>query len=113
MKPYIVKNKEFIQFFNNLCPKRQQKLIPVLSRDQINCFSEICKNFLRGNLSQNKDIIKKLKHARHDIKSIALKKSPLYKKKKILQSRRGGAILSILLPLAASVITSLLTSKKS
>ena len=46
-----------------------------------------------------------------EIKSISLKTTPLYKKKKILQSRSGGAILSVLIPLAASLIGSLISRK--
>ena len=109
MKPYIIKNKEFLQFFCKLSPSKQFKLVPLLSTDQIQTISEICKNFLQFNLTQNPQIIKKVKHAKKAIKDIALKKTPLHKKRDILKSRKGGAIFSVLLPLAASVITSLLS----
>ena len=112
MKPYLIKNQEFISYFNKLSPKRKRKLIPILNKDQINTISEICKNFLKRNLTQDRAIVNKLKSARGDINAVSLKSCPLYKKKKILQSRKGGAILSVLLPLAASVITSLLSSRK-
>ena len=111
MTPYVVKNKEFLEFFCNLSPRGQRKLIPILARDQLNTISEICKNFLRRNLTEDRDIIKKVKPSQKEIKSVALKTTPLYQKKKILRTRRGGAILSILLPLAASIVTSLLTKK--
>ena len=111
MKPYIVKNKEFLRFFTQLSPKNKQNIIPALKKEQINTISEICKNFLKRNLTQDPKIILKLKPAKKEIKSISLKLIPLYKKKKILQSRRGGAILSVLLPLAATLITSLITRK--
>ena len=108
MKPYIVKNKEFIDFFCRLSPRKKQNLIPVLTKDQINTISEISKNFLNRNLTEDPNIIKKLRPSQKEIKTVSLKKVPLYKKKKILRSRKGGAILSVLLPLAASVVTSLL-----
>ena len=111
MKPYVVQNKEFIDFFCKLSPQRKKKLIPILSRDQITTISEVCKNFLRRNLTEKPEIIKKVKRAQKEIKTIALKTTPLYQKKKILQTRRGGAILSVLLPLAASIVTSLLARK--
>ena len=60
MTPYVVKNKEFLEFFCNLSPRGQRKLIPILARDQLNTISEICKNFLRRNLTEDRDIIKKL-----------------------------------------------------
>ena len=111
MKPYIIKHKEFLDFFINLTPKIKRTLIPSLNRGQLNTISEICKNFLNRNLSQDPNIIRKVKHSKKEIKHISLKKTPLYKKKKILQTKRGGAILSVLLPLAASLITSLFTRK--
>ena len=108
MKPYIVKNKEFIDFFCRLSPRKKQNLIPVLTKDQINTLSENFENFLNHNLTENPNVIKKLRRSQKEIKTITLKTIPLYKKKKILQTRKGGAILSVLLPLAASIVTSLL-----
>ena len=109
MKPYIIQNKEFIEFFSKLSPRKKQNLIPVLSKDQLNTISEVFKNFLKRNLTENPNIVKKLRRNQKEIKTVALKTTPLYKKKKILQTRKGGAILSILLPIAASIVTSLLT----
>ena len=109
MKPYVVQNKEFIEFFCKLSPQKKQKLIPVLSKDQINTISEICKKILKRKLTENPNTVKKLRHTQKEIKTIALKTIPIYKKKKILQTRKGGAILSVLLPIAASIITSLLS----
>ena len=108
MKPHVIQNKEFIEFFCKLSPQKKQKLIPVLSKDQINTISEICKNFLKRNLTEDPATVKKLRQSEKEIKNIALKTLPLYKKKKILQTRKGGAILSVLLPIAASIVTSLL-----
>ena len=111
MKPYIVKHKEFLDFFVNLPSKSKRHLIPALNRGQVNTISEICKNFLNHTLTSDPKIIKKVKPAKKEINVVSLKKTPLYKKKKILQSRKGGAILSVLLPLAASLFTSLFTRK--
>ena len=55
--------------------------------------------------------MKKVKPSQKEIKTISYKTTPLYKKKKILQSRSGGAILSVLLPLAASLIGFLITRR--
>ena len=111
MKPYIVRNKEFIKFFCQLSPSSKCRLITNLDKNHIDTISEICKNFLENNLTQNPKVIQKLRNSRNDIRSLSLKKTALYKKKKILQSRRGGAILSILLPLAASLISSIFTRR--
>ena len=61
MKPYIIQNKEFINFFSKLSPHKKQKLIPLLSKDQINTISEICKKNLKRNLTEDSKVIKKTK----------------------------------------------------
>ena len=112
MKPYIVKNNEFLKYFSKLPQRNKIHLIPTLNRNQLNTISEICKNFLSKNLTTCPKIIRKVKPSKKKKnKAISLKTTPLYKKKKILQSRSGGAILSILIPLAASLIGSLISKK--
>ena len=114
MKPYIVKNNEFLRYFSKLPSQKQKHLIPTLNTNQLNTISEICKNFLKKNLTTCPKTIQQVKPSQKQIKAIALKKKkkkPLYKKKKILQSRSDGAILSVLLPLAASLIGSLITKR--
>ena len=108
MKPYILKYKEFLKYFSKLPQNRRKRVIPTLNKGQINVISEICQNFLKENLTSCPKIIKKLKPSKKQIKAIALKKTPLYKKKQILQSRSGGGILSVLLPIASSLIGSLI-----
>ena len=61
MKPYIVKNKEFLEYFSKLPNKSRRNIIPALKREQLNTISEICKNFLRKNLTSCPKIIKKTK----------------------------------------------------
>ena len=111
MKPYVVKNKEFIKFFCQLSPSSKSRVVNGLNENYINTISEICKNFLERNLTQDPKIIQKLKKSRTALRIVSLKKTPLYKKKKILQSRSGGAILSVLLPLAAGLISSIFSRK--
>ena len=111
MKPYIVKNNEFLRYFSKLPSQKQKHLIPTLNTNQLNTISEICKKILKKNLTSCPKIIHQVKPSQKQIKAIALKKNPLYKKKKILQSRSGGAILSVLLPLAASLIGSLISKR--
>ena len=111
MKPYVIQYKDFLKYFVKLSLKNKKHIIPTLQRDQLNVISEVCQNFLKKNLTQDPKIIRKVRPSKKEIKVISLKKTPLYKKKKILQSRQGGAILSVLLPLAASLITSLISRK--
>ena len=56
MKPYIIKNNEFLKYFSKLPQKNKIHLIPTLNKDQLNVISDICKNFLKkkfNNLPQN------------------------------------------------------------
>ena len=103
----IDRNKEFVLFISRLSAKDRRKIINVLGSEHINTISEIFQNFLKKNLTQDLGEIKKLTRYRQEVREIALKKIPLHRKKKILQTRKGGAILSVLLPLAAGLISSL------
>lgn len=103
----IEKNKEFIIFLSHLPAPHTCKIIAVLGGKYINTISEIFQNFLKKNLTQDVNNIRRLKRYREEVRKIALRKTPIHKKKKILQSRRGGAILSVLLPLAAGLISSI------
>ena len=109
MKPYIIRHKDFLSYFSNLAPNQQKQVIPTLNRNHLNTISEVCKKILNRQLTQDPKIIRRLKRSRKEINSVSLKSVPLYKKRKILQTRKGGAILSILLPLAASLVTSLIS----
>ena len=61
MKPYIIKNNEFLKYFSKLPQKNKIHLIPTLNKDQLNTISEICKNFLKKNLTTCPKIKKKSK----------------------------------------------------
>ena len=101
-------NKEFVLFLSRLTTQDRNRIIDVLGGQYINTISEIFQNFLKKNLTQDLNDIRKLVGYRKEVREIALKKTPIHIKKRILQSRKGGAILSVLLPLAAGLITSLL-----
>ena len=108
-KPLIEIHKDFILFLTSLSPQQRKKLISILKKKQIDSISEIFANFLKSNLTQNAKIIQKLKKYRREIQSVARKRTPIQQKRQILNSKRGGFILSALLPIATSVISSLLT----
>ena len=76
MKPYVIKNNEFLNYFSKLPTKNKRNIIPTLNRNQINTISEVCKNFLEKNLTTRPKIIKKLKSFKKEIKSVAIKKKP-------------------------------------
>ena len=98
---------DFIQFLNKLSPEKRTKLIHSLSSCHINTLSEIFKNFLLKNITTNPKIIKRLKPYKKEVGEVAKRKTPIYKKRKILKSIKGGAILSILLPVATAILSTL------
>lgn len=108
-QPLVVKHRHFLKFFSKLSPAKRKKLTSTLVKDQVHTISEICQNFLKKKIPCDSARLKQLKRYRSEIHNLALKRQPLYKKKKLMKSARGGALLSVLLPLAATVISSLLS----
>ena len=104
-KSLIDKNREFVIFLSLVPARERGKIIAVLGGRYINTISEIFQNFLKKNLTQDISDIRKLTRYRQEVREVALRRNPLYKRKRILRSRKGGAILSVLLPLAASLIS--------
>ena len=82
MKPYIVKNNEFLRYFFKLPSQKQKHLIPTLNTNQLNTISEICKKFLKKNLTSCPKIIHQVKPSQKQIKAIALKKKHYIRRKK-------------------------------
>ena len=109
MQPLVVQNKELLMLLARLPPQHRKKIIAELKRKQLECISEIFSNFLKKKLTKDTKIIKKLKKYSKEIRLVANKKPSLKLKRQTLTSKRGGALLSILLPIAASVISSLLS----
>ena len=101
-------HKEFIIFLSKLSPLKRSKLIDLLTRGHLDCIAEICKNFLRKNLTDDLKTVRRLKKYEGEIRAISRKNTPIRKKKHILSSKRGGSILSLLLPLASGLISSLI-----
>ena len=79
----------------------------MLKKRHIDCIAEIFLIFLKNNLTCDKGVIKSLNKYKNDIRKVAKKGESTTLKRKIFKSQRGGAILLLLLPLVASVITSL------
>lgn len=101
--------KDLVLLLAKLSPEKRKKVISVLRKKHIECLSEVFLNFLNNNLTRSSKVVQSLKKYKTYIRKVASKGLSTVKKRKILRSQRGGAILSILLPLAASVITGLLT----
>jgi len=84
------------------CAKK--KLIKDCDRKLIECFCECSKNILKGNVPLKQAQMKRLRREKN-LRALALKKTSLKKKRKILQ--KGGFIGAILPPIL-TVLSSLL-----
>jgi len=62
----------------------------------INCFCECSKNILKGNIPLKEPQLRKLRREKKNLRALALKKTSLKKKRKILQ--KGGFIGALLTP---------------
>ena len=112
MKSLLEQNKEFIIFLNKLSKSERNRLLGVLGTKYINTISEIFHNFLKQNLTSDTSVIKRVKPYKNEIRAISRKRLPIYKKRVLLQSKKGGSILSVLLPIASSLITSLFSRRR-
>ena len=94
MKPYILTNNDFLNYFSKLPLKNKQYLIPTLNRDQINTISEVCKNFLSKILTTCQKVIRKVRKAKKEIKTVSLKKHLFIKRRKLYSPHQGSNTFS-------------------
>jgi tRNA A37 N6-isopentenylltransferase MiaA len=112
-EPLILKYREFLQFLAKLDKKKRKQIYKTLDKGRIDCLSEICFNILKKGSGIKQHTLKVLKKYKNEIRGLAKKKQPLKEKRKILSSQRGGFLMTALLPLAASLISSLIAAGTS
>lgn len=89
-EPLILQHKDLIFLLSHLSPKLRKDLIKGLKKKEIECISEIFSNFLKKRLTDKTNVINKLKKFRKDIRAVALKKTPVFKKKSNLTLAKRG-----------------------
>ena len=105
----VARERDFLAYFTKQTPAKRKELIARLQRPQLNSLSEVFSNLLKGNISpRGTHLIKQLHPYRAAIRKLALKKTSLSEKRKILASKRGGNILGLILPVVSRLIKSLL-----
>ena len=90
---------------HRLGEKAKKKLVKDCDRKLIECFCECSKNILKGNVPLKDAQLKRLRREKNNLRQLSLKKTPLYKKRKILQK---GGFIGAILPPVLSVLSSLL-----
>jgi len=84
--------------------KAKRKVIKDCDRQLIECFCECSKNILKGNVPLNGRQMRQLRRRKNNLRALALKKTSLKAKRKILQT--GGFIGALLAP-AIGIIANL------
>ena len=97
-----------------LLPKRKNKLgdrakrqyVKKCNKEFVDCVSECAKNVLRGNVPLKSNQKAKLRRNQNNLRSLAIKRTSLKKKRQILQK---GGFLAALLPPVLSLLGGALT----
>lgn len=100
---------ELVKIKNCKNKKIRKKLILKAKRCVIDAISEICDNFLRGNLSLKKFKVKALKKFRKSIEFLKTRNSTGKKKKVLIQK---GGFLNILIPSALFLLDKVVRNVK-
>ena len=99
---------ENIDFLKSLCNTDKKSLrnkIKAATSSNINSISEIFHNILKGGLPCSKYKIKKITPYKNCIKTIGNKKCSVKKRRKTINSLKGGWLINILIPAALTAIS--------
>ena len=102
---------DFILFLKSKDKTKIKEIVKNLPNPVINALSEVILNGFCGNIPLNKSDIEKLKPFKKLMKLLSNKSHKVSSRKKLMSSKKGGSLLSIILPLAATAITSLISKK--
>ena len=100
---------DFILFLKSKDENKIKEIVKNLPVPMINTLSEIILNGFCGNIPLNKSDIEKLKPFRNLMRSLSNKSNNASSRKKLMISKKGGSLLSIILPLAAATISRLIS----
>ena len=87
-------------------PKLKKVIIKHAPTELVTAISEIVLNLIKGVIKLTASQKKRLSRYEKDLLALAKKKIPLGKKRKILVQKGGSAAVSILVPLALSLLSS-------
>jgi len=90
---------------NKLGDRAKRQFVKNCDKEFVSCVSECAKNIIKGNVPLTSGQMNRLRRERNNIRSLALKKTSVKKKKRILQK---GGLLGAILPPIISVLGSLL-----
>jgi hypothetical protein len=102
MSKRIKEHRTLLRKLCNCYGKERMKLLKKnCSKSFILCICECAKNILKGNVAMNSRQSKELRRRKHMLRSLALKRTSLSKKKKIIQT--GGFLGALLRPIVSII----------
>ena len=86
--------------------KERKKLLNNATEKQLNGLFEICLNVIRGNLTMKPVEFQRFKRHKNTLMTLASKKVPMYKKRRIVNQKGGflSSVATFALPLLAQLI---------
>ena len=100
--------EQALQLLKDISQSKNPKLVlQKCPKSIIKLLCECILNVIRGNVPLTKSQKSKLSPYKQSLRKLSNKKIPLYKKRKVLV-QKGDGFLSILLPAAISIISSLI-----
>ena len=106
MSTCLKKNAQMLGVLAHAPPQMCKAIIGAADRELMTCLCECAQNILNGNVPLTKSHLKYLQQYRSDVRTLANKRAPKHKKKKILQ--KGGFLSALLAPIAVEVLTKIL-----
>ena len=98
MSKALKKYTPYLHMLQKSSPKARNALLKQhCSPEFVKCICECVKNVLIGNVDLSPEHKKRLKRHKHSLRKLALKKTPLTEKKRIVQS--GGFLGALLGPI--------------
>lgn len=98
----------FLKRLNKLSPTQRRSFIDKLSNREVDYLSEVCKNFLNGNIQVGFEKIRQLIPVCTEIRALASKSIKKQVKIRIFKTIRGAKFLKFLLPHAVSTLINLI-----
>ena len=105
MSAVVKRALPLLQVLVDATPKLKKAIIKHAPTDLVTAISEIVLNLIKGVIKLTAHQKKRLSRYKKELLALAKKKVPLGKKRKILV-QKGGGVVSILVPLALSLLSS-------
>ena len=112
MNSNTLQRKDFLRLLaKSRSAKRRKQIIDSARPTDIAAVSECALNLLKNNIPLSDRNYRKFYKCKHDIRSLARKRTSLRKKKLIIHQK--GGFLTTLIPLAIEAITALIKRSKA